>query len=328
MSENPVTALADTTQHIITDGYKRHLLITKNALAKFADNDGMTVAGNMAFLAVLSLFPFLIFLIAVSGLIGQTDRGIEAIELLMSVMPSEVSSVLAGPIQGILKNTRPEILTGSILFAIWTAANGVEAARHAILKAFGREHMPAIWLRRVESLGVVILGAILAIMTMSIMVVGPALFSNLLSYFPDMEGDFFGIDIKGIFNIWQYLNLLVSPLLLIFGAYVVFMVLSPRTVKKPYRLPGAIFCVSVLVLTAKGLSLYLKYSGTYDVTYGSLAGIVITLLFCFLASAGFILGAELNAAYTMNAKARFKAQILQEIDNEEQRQQQAQTDED
>jgi membrane protein len=270
---------------------KHHLTVWKRALTLFAQNDALAAAGNMAFLTMLSLFPFIIFLVALSGFLGQTERGLEAIAFLMSVLPPEVSSVLDGPIQGIVKNTGAEILTGSILFAIWTAAVVVEAAREALLKAFGKEHARAMWIRRLESLGVVIFGGFAVITAMSVQVMGPPLIKAFTSLFPDAISE-------GFNQIWSYLSLMASPALLILGLYCVYLALTPRAVKKATRIAGTLFSVVVLLATAKGLSIYLKYAGNYDVTYGSLAGVVIMQLFCFMVSLGFVLGAELNAAYT------------------------------
>jgi len=252
----------------------------------------MAAAGNMAFLAMLSLFPAIIFLVAVSGFLGQTERGVEAVNyLLQDVLPPEVSGVIQGPIQGIIRNTGTEILTGSILFAIWTAGNGVEAGREVLIKAFGKEHARAIWIRRLETLGIVVFGSIAVVLAMSIMVLGPAVIAAITSLFPDFVSD-------GINTIWRYLSLLVSPAILTLGIYLMFLALTPRKVKNAYRLPGTLVSVLVLVATARGLSVYLKYAGNYDVTYGSLAGVVVLQLFCFIVSVGFVLGAELNAAYT------------------------------
>ena len=270
---------------------QKHFKIIKYALAKYFDNGGMAAAGNMAFLAMLSMFPFIIFLIAISGFLGQTERGVEAINFMFEVLPPEVSTVIRGPVQGIIKNTGAEILTGSILFAIWGAANGVEAARGVIVKAFGREHAPAIWLRRIESLAVVVFGAVTVILAMSILVLGPAIFKATTSLFPDIVND-------GIDTLWSYISILVSPSILLLGLFGVYLVLTPRRIKKPKRLPGTILSLLFLLSTAKGLSVYLKYADNYDVTYGSLAGVVIMQLFCFIVSIGFVLGAELNAAYT------------------------------
>lgn len=268
-----------------------HKRVWKRAFGIFFTNHGMAAAGNMAFLAMLSLFPAIIFLVAVSGFLGQTERGLEAIAFLMEVLPPEVEKVIKGPINGIIRNTGTEILTGSILFAIWTAGNGVEAGREVLIKAFGKEHARAIWVRRLETLGIVVFGSVAVVLAMSIMVLGPAVLAAITSLFPDFVSD-------GINTLWRYLSLLVSPAILTLGIYLMFLALTPRKVKKAYRLPGTLVSVTVLVATAKGLSVYLKYAGNYDVTYGSLAGVVVLQLFCFIVSVGFVLGAELNAAYT------------------------------
>ncbi|MBV1900075.1 MAG: YihY/virulence factor BrkB family protein [Kordiimonadaceae bacterium] len=263
------------------------------ALKLFLENDALSAAGNMAFLTMLSLFPFIIFLVALSGFLGQTDRGLEGIAFMLSVLPPEVATVIDGPIQGIIKTTGPEILTSSILFAIWTAAAGVEAARGVIIKAYGREYARAIWVHRLESLGVVIFSGVAVILAMSTLVLGPPMVKAFTSLFPDTYTTEIG-------QIWSYLQLLISPALLTLGLYSVYFVLTPRKAQNPVRLPGTFFAMAMLFATAKGLSLYLKYADNYDVTYGSLAGVVILQLFCFLISIGFVLGAELNAAYSLS----------------------------
>lgn len=274
------------------DTLKHHTGVWKRALGLFMANDALSAAGNMAFLGMLSMFPFIIFLVALSGFLGQTERGLEAIEFMFSVLPPEVATVIQGPIKGIISNTGAELLTGSILLSVWTAAAGVEAARNVLIKAFGREHARAMWIRRLESLAVVIFGGLAVIAAMSTLVLGPALLKAFASLFPDA----YTVDIT---KVWNYLRLLVSPALLILGLYSVYFALTPRRIKKPVRLPGTFFSLAVLIATAKGLSVYLKYAGNYDVTYGSLAGVVILQLFCFMVSLGFVLGAELNAAYTV-----------------------------
>ena len=250
----------------------------------------------MAFLTMLSLFPFVIFLVALSGFLGQTERGLEAITFMLSVLPPEVGTVISGPIKGIIKSTGPEILTSSILFAIWTAAAGVEAARNVLIKAFGKELARPIWIRRAESLGVVVFSGLAVIAAMSTLVLGPPLIKAFTNLFPDTYT-------SEINQIWGYLRLLISPALLTLGLYSIYFALTPRKAGKAMRLPGTILAMVVLLATAKGLSVYLKYADNYDVTYGSLAGVVIMQLFCFLVSIGFVLGAELNAAYTYDKQA-------------------------
>lgn len=274
---------------------QRHKLIWLRALKNFDRNQAMAAAGNMAFITMLSLFPFIIFLVALSGFVGQTEQGIQAIQYMFEVLPPEVSKVIKEPIQGIIKNTGASILTSSILFAVWTAAVGVEAARDVLIKAYGKRHARAMWKRRLESLAVVVLGAASVLVAMSILVIGPPILAAISAHAPDSVA-------SGVSVIWNYLRLLVSPLILLMGLYSVYFALTPRRVKKPFRMPGTIFSLVVLISTAKGLSVYLKYVDNYDLTYGSLAGVVIVQLFCFFVSLGFVMGAELNAAYTITQK--------------------------
>ncbi len=278
---------------------ERHSFAWKRALKQFGKNHGMAEAGNMAFLTMMSLFPFIIFLVALSGFLGQTEGGLAAIQFLFEVLPPEVSSVIDGPIQGIIANTSQRLLTGSILFSVWTAALVVEAARDSLIKAFGRQNANAAWIRRLESLAIIVFGATAVIIAMSIQVLGPALFKVTASYIPDFVTG-------GVEALWSYLSLLVSPAIILVGLYAMFLSLTPRKVNNPSRLPGTLFTLAVLLATAKGLSVYLKYVDNYDVTYGSLAGVVIMQLFCFFVSLGFVIGGELNAAYTVMNKRRRK----------------------
>lgn len=273
------------------ESLKRHGKVWQRALALFLENDALSAAGNMAFLTMLSLFPFIIFLVALSGFLGQTERGLEGIAFMLEVLPPEVGKVISGPIKGIIKSTGPEILTSSILFAIWTAAAGVESARGVLIKAFGKEFARPIWIRRIESLGVVVFSGIAVIAAMSTLVLGPPLIKAFTSLFPDAYT-------TEINQVWGYLRLLISPALLTLGLYSIYFALTPRRAGKALRLPGTILSMVVLLSTAKGLSIYLKYADNYDMTYGSLAGVVILQLFCFMVSMGFVLGAELNAAYS------------------------------
>lgn len=265
--------------------------ILKDAGAGFGRNGGMAAAGNMAFLAMFCLFPFIIFMISLSGMLGQSEKGLEAIAFILSLLPTEVSTAIQKPLYGVIKTAGGEILTFSILFALMTAANGIEAAREIVIRSFGRKFGHAFWKRRLESLAFVIIASLLVLLSMSIQVMGPPVVAAINSLFPDMVTD-------QIMGLWRLIALAISPMALLLGLYILYLALTPRTVYRPYRLPGAFLTLVIFLSTAKGLSVFLKYAGTYNVTYGSLAGVVIVQLFCYIVSLGFIFGSEFNAAWT------------------------------
>ncbi|VAV92478.1 hypothetical protein MNBD_ALPHA02-592 [hydrothermal vent metagenome] len=258
------------------------------AVKNFARHDGMVMAGYLAFLTMLALFPFIIFLVSLAGFFGQSDAGIQAMDYLFENMPEDVAKVLHGPIEKMIKTTDKSIMTFSILGALWVSSSAIDAARLAIVRAFGTVSRRPFLRRRAEGLLLVILSASSIIIGMSILVFGPVAWKILISYIP-LEADWK--------LIWNLVRLSVS-VSLIFGALCLsYFVLKPR--KLAGRTPviaGATATLLLWMIVGNGFSIYLKHFGNYDVTYGSLAGAIITLMLFYFLGASYILGAEVNAA--------------------------------
>lgn len=260
----------------------------------------MAHAGNMAFLGMLSFFPFMIFLVALSGLFGQTQAGQDAIALILETLPPEVADTVQKPIAGIIRNTSGKVLTISIVFALWTAASGVEAARTTVSLAFGKHLQRPMWRRRLESLIIVIMAATLAITGMTLLVLGPVTL-DLISEF--MISNDLGVVSPEIYETWKLLRYFISPAALFVALWGMYLALSPQRkhLEKRYKAPGALLALVVWIATATGFSTYLEYSDNLDITYGGLAGVLVAQIFFFVVSMGFVLGAELNAAYSVEA---------------------------
>ena len=261
------------------------------AAAALGRHDGLVHAGNMAFLGMLSFFPFLIFIVALSGFLGQTQYGQDAIAFVLANLPGEVADVITKPIAGILKHTSGEILTISVIFALFTASSGVDAARSAVTAAFGGGvYRPKMWRARLESLAIVVVGAGFTLLGMALLVFAPALLSAIETYVALPE------EAEGL---WKLLRYGLGPASILIALYGMYFVLAPRShFERLIYFPGTLVVLVVWLITAAGFSTFLSYAGNFDVTYGGLAGVLIAQIFFFVVSLGFILGAELNAVYT------------------------------
>ncbi len=107
------------------------------AITNFIKHDGMVMAGYLAFLTMLALFPFIIFLVSLAGFFGQSEAGTHALEQMFDHMPTDVGNVLKGPIEKMIATTGKGIMTFSILGAIWVSSSAIDAARLAIVRSFG-----------------------------------------------------------------------------------------------------------------------------------------------------------------------------------------------
>ncbi|GEQ98038.1 hypothetical protein JCM17844_16750 [Iodidimonas gelatinilytica] len=270
---------------------KKHGQIWWSALVRFYTDHGPEHAGNMTFLGVMAIFPFLIFLISLSGLLGQTDTGQSAIAFLLSNLPQNITKTLRGPVNNIVQNSHGGVLTGSMVFALWTAIQGVEAARQTVIHAYDSwEHAAAFWRRLLADLGLVVGTALMILLAMSLLVLAPVTLSLSQDSVRAPAGLF-------DFGIWS--RYLIAPLLLFLATLTAYKAFVPRLpTMRRYYTPGAILTVVVWLFLGKGMAIYLKNADRYDVIYGSLAGVVIFQLFVYIIASAFILGAHLNASYT------------------------------
>tara|TARA_R110002096_G_scaffold257381_1_gene450778 strand:- start:105540 stop:106403 length:864 start_codon:yes stop_codon:yes gene_type:complete len=267
-----------------TISFAKFLITT---IANFNKHDGMVMAGHLAFLGMLALFPFIIFLVSLAGTFGQSTAGTDALAAMFENMPHDVAVVLRGPIEKMVSTSGKGIMTFSIIGALWVSSSAIDAARLAIVRAYSSVTRRPYLRRRAEGLVLVILSASSIILGMTALVFGPVIWKAIIKYSP----------INADWNfLWNIIRLSIS-FGLIFGALcLAYFVLRPRSLKVAGPVaPGAIAAIILWMVVANGFSIYLKYFGNYDVTYGSLAGAMIALMFFYFLSVGFIMGAEINA---------------------------------
>ena len=255
---------------------------------RFIEHEGPSLAGYMAFSALLALFPFVVFLVALSGFVGQTDQVQDFIAYAFEYLPVEVGRALYPVVSAIvLQPPKDGVLTISLLGTLWVSSSGVEAVRTALDRAYGVPSRRPFWWRRLQGLAFVVAGAIAILVVMVTIVIGPLIWHavNYLFEIPD--------DIYGLYNTLRYAT----------GALGLFLVMCalyrflPNVRQKWYHvLPGALFACLAWLAIATLYSLYLSNVGDYSVTYGSLGGIIGALMFFFVSAMVFIIGAELNAA--------------------------------
>lgn len=248
-------------------------------------HDGVEHAGYMAFLSLLSLFPFLVFFAALAGFLGASDLGIEFVGLLLRNLPDNVSSTLEPRINEIISGPPQGLLTLAIVGAIWTASSTVEGLRTILNRVYRISAPPPyLWRRLLSILQFFILTAAI-IMTMLFLVLVPIIWDRLSEM----------LDITLLQNEgWTYLRYAVIGVVLFGGIATLYYILPNLHLKWRYVLPGAGLVVMLWMAAGKLLSLYLVYFHQINLIYGSLGGIIITLLFFYFINLLLIYGAEFN----------------------------------
>jgi membrane protein len=265
----------------------RAFSVVKQAIVGFIRNGDALIAGHLAFMGLLTLFPFLIFLVALAGFAGNTEAGTTVVAYILENMPEDVAIVFEGPLIEVLQELRGGLLTLGVAGALWTASSALEGARAGVERAFGQSLIIPFWRRRLESLALVVVGAALIIAISTVLLFAPVLWADTARSMglEDLSVLDFG-STRGLISIG-------AAFIVLSGLYAMLPARRPAWVA---ILPGAVLTLGLWGSAAFSFRLYLGHFNNYDVTYGSLGGIVIAMLFFYLLGAIFLFGAEFNAA--------------------------------
>jgi membrane protein len=257
------------------------------ALVNFLADDGAQRAGHIAFASLFAIFPFLIFLVALAGFLGQSEAATVFIASVFEVMPEEVGQAIRPAVDEVLARTRGGLLTLSLLGAIWAATSGVEALRVGLNRAYRVPIRKPFWQRRAYDLLFVAVGTVGLLFAMVAVVAGPAIWGLLV--------EFVGAPapLRWAWNAGRYAS---GALGLFVVICLLYRWLPDRRQRWSLVVPGAVVAVLAWLGVATLFTIYLSDFSSYTMTYGSLGGVVVTLLFFYLGAAAFIYGAEYNAA--------------------------------
>ncbi len=249
-------------------------------------HDGVEHAGYMAFLGLLSFFPFLVLFVALSGLIDPGVLSAELVKQFQELVPEHIVKVLAPRIDEITSGPPQDVLTVAIIGVLWTASSIVEGTRTILNRVYHVHTPPAYILRRLLSLVQMLIftGVLTAVMLM--LVVGPLVWGGvkMLLHLPP---EFFQAQ-------WNYLRYGVSG-----GMIFIVVAMSYYTLPNIKQLwlrvvPGTLAVMIGWFAAAEVFSLYLQHFNQINLVYGSLAGIIAALVFMYVISVIYIFGAEFN----------------------------------
>lgn len=250
--------------------------------------DGFVHAGNFAYLSLVALFAFCVVAAAIAGGLGQTEDGVQLIDAFFATVPAGVANALRGPVEAAMTARSGPLLWLSAGVGLWTVTSLIETVRDVLHRAYGTVPTRYFWQYRLGSLFVVIVAVVLAMAAFSAQVLVIAIEDLVYRYIPAAEN-------AAEYFAWGR----VVPFAMLFAAiYVIYRGLTPRKYRSRAfpKWPGAVL-VSLWWLGCTTVLPWFVYSmANYDLTYGSLAGVMVALIFFYLIGLGMVTGAQLNAA--------------------------------
>ena len=267
---------------------RRWVAIGYAAYDGFVRDDGWAIASHISLTTLMSLFPFLIFVTALTGFLGSQSLADQVAKLLLEAWPPEVAGPIASQITNVMTRSHGDLLTIGVALALYFSSSGVESLRIGLNRAYGELEVRAWWLLRLESIGYVLVGAA-ALIALSFVIVGATGGLNRL-----VERAHWLAPIEKSFTFWRYV---IATGVLVVALALVHKWLPAGRRRLLDTLPGIVVTLLLWVVTGVGFGDYLaKFAGNYVSMYAGLASAMVALVFLYWTAAIFVYGGELNNA--------------------------------
>lgn len=266
---------------------------------EFIDDEMSTYASALAYQMLFSLFPFLLFLIALIGFLHLPDFFTWLREQAAYVLPA-LALDQVNPIIDQLQQSKGGLLSVGIVVALWTASAGVRLMMSAMNAAYDVPEERPAWKRIPLSIAYTVGFAGLLLTVAALMVVGP----QVMNWLAEQIGmEYF------IVTLWTIARWPLIVILLMISVALIYFVMPD--VKQSFRFitPGSVLAVVVWIVASIGFGIYVKNFADYNAMYGSIGAIIVLLLYFYISAAVLLFGAEMNAVIEhMSAEGKDKGE--------------------
>lgn len=261
------------------------MTILKDAVKDFSADDMTTYASALAYQVLFSLFPFIIFLIALLGFFNLSTFFDWLREQAQLLLPQE-SMKQVNQVINDLQQEKGGLLSFGVIVALWSASAAIRATMNALNVAYDVNEGRPAWKLYPLSVLYTIGIAVMMILAAAFLMLGP----QAMQWLADQVG--MG---QMFVTVWTWLRWPAALLLLTLAVAVVYYVAPDVEQDFRFITPGATLAVIVWVAASVGFNYYVSNFANYNATYGSVGAIIALLFYFFISAAVMLFGAEINA---------------------------------
>ena len=263
--------------------------VLRKTWREFGDDHCTDLAAGLTYYAVLALFPAAIAVISLVGVFGQGKDSVTKItEILQPLVSSSTLNTIQPALENIASSQRAGLgLVIGLVGALWSASGYVGAFGRAMNAVYEIDEGRPFWKLRPVMLVITLLAVVMVAVVLVMLIVSGPLASSI--------GSVIGLSSQAV-AVW---NIVKWPVIVLFVvAIVAILYYATPNVKQPkfrWLSVGALVAIVVWILASVAFAFYVATFGSYDKTYGSLAGAVIGLLWLWLTNLALLFGAELDS---------------------------------
>lgn len=262
-------------------------LMWKRFSKDLKDNDIYSMADALAFRIIFGTVPFLIFFMSLLGFLNLKIP-VYSSYIFKNTVPVDALEIMREILKDVLETKSISLLSTSLIVVIYSASSIFNAFIIGINKAFGTEDRLSFLKRRLLSVFLIILFAIILVLCLILIIFGDAIKSLLFSH-----------NIRGIIfdELFGLTGNLITIAIILFILTIFYKIALPNHIKIRYLLPGSCTCVSLWYLFSVLFNIYVNNFAKYSTIYGSIAGVFVFLIWLYFICFFLLLGGQINATF-------------------------------
>ena len=274
------------------------------------DNDFYGMAAEMGFMLVVGFFPFMLFLMAVFGWMGNRSYLDSILKVLSNIMPNQAMNLLNSVLEEtmIFGHGRLLAIIG-IITTVVLSTNGVAVVLKGLNRAYKVEETRNFIYTRILSFLMLLVNVLVMFLTINVIIFGKVIVMFFVVHFNMSSGT--AVTILTLRWPISFLALYVMSFL---SYYILPDLKGKESFKRKSALPGTVFFTTFWLLGSWGFSVYVNNLSTYNLVYGTIGAFFILMIWLYYTSILLLIGGEINSRVYNRLSTR-SAEIKEEIQN-------------
>jgi membrane protein len=259
----------------------------KRLYRRYEEHGVADSAASLGYYFVFALFPFLFFLATLAAFIPHVQASVDTLlERGRAFLPSAAMRIIEPHLRGLVASSKPHLLTLGLAVAIYSASRGINSVRTALNRAYDVKESRPLWKTELLAFGMTIGGGLLVLVGIAVLVAGGS--AGLWA------ARYFAIDREYI-AVLSWIRWPVTTLVIMLAAALSYYLLPDVRQKFKFITPGSVVGTLVWFLASWSFGIYVSHFGSYDVTYGSIGGVIVLLTWFYITGFILLMGGEMNA---------------------------------
>lgn len=258
----------------------------RRLLVALSDHGVADIAAQLSYYWIFSLFPFLFFLATITAWLPLRGAVDDLLNRIAPLMPDDALVLLESQLSDLLKTPRPKLLTAGLAVTLWSASRGVDALRKGLNLAYDVKESRSWWRTQGDALALTVAVSLLVLACVTMILLG---------------GDA-GLWVANRFHVapefqlaWSWLRWPTTALVFMLAVAMAYYYLPDVAQEFRFITPGSVTGTALWLLVTWGFTQYAEHFGKYNVTYGSIGGVIVLLMWLYISGLALLVGGEVNA---------------------------------